>query len=65
MPYNKQSALKNQKDFLKSQAKCGHPNIEKLARQSLAKIEKLEREQKECNERIKAFNKAWEAKRKK
>lgn len=56
MPYNKDTAFKNQKDFLRSQAHCGYPNIEKRARETLAKIEKREKEQEEFNRKIRAFN---------
>lgn len=64
MPYNKQTAIENQKAFLKSQAHCGYPNIEKRARETLKSIEEHEKAQKKMNERIKKFNEQWDKKRK-
>lgn len=64
MPYNKQKAIENQKAFLRSQAHCGYPNIEKRARETLKSIEEHEKAQKKMNERIKKFNEQWDKKRK-
>lgn len=64
MPYNKQTALENQKAFLRSQAHCGYPNIEKRARETLKSIEEHEKAQKKMNDRIKKFNEQWDKKRK-
>ena len=63
MPYNKSTALKNQKDFLRSQAHCGYPNIEREAKKTLAEIERREKEQAEFDQRIKVFNAKCNAKR--
>ena len=64
MPYNKETAFKNQKEFLKSQCNTGHPNIDRIARQRLKEMEEIERKQKEFDERIRKFNAEWNAKRK-
>ena len=56
MPYNKQTAIRNQKDFLRSNLHCGYPAIEKRARETLTIIEENERKQAEFNARIKAVN---------
>lgn len=65
MPYNKKTALENQKAFLRSQAKCGYPNIEKRAKETLKAIEERERAQKKMDNAIKAFNEKWDKQRKK
>lgn len=65
MAYNKQTALENQKAFLRSQAKCGYPNIEKRAKETLKKIEENERKQAELNIRIRIFNEKWSQERSK
>ena len=59
MPYNKQTALENQKAFLKSQMHSGYPNIEKRAKEQLEKLEKFEKEQEEFNKRIRESNQRW------
>lgn len=64
MPYNKKTAIENQKAFLRSQAKCGFPNIEQRAKESLRKIEEQEKAQRNLDLRIKAFNNRWELERK-
>lgn len=64
MAYNKQTALENQKAFLRSQAHCGYPNIEKTARETLKRIEEHEKAQKMMDERIKKFNEQYDKKRK-
>ena len=65
MPYNKKTALENQKTFLRSQAKCGLPAIEKRAKETLKAIEAKEKAQRELDKRIKAFNQQWDKQRKK
>lgn len=69
MPYNKKTAIENQKLWLKQQIKeakkNNHPNIEKRARETLASIERSEKAQKEMNAKVAAFNKAHSAQHKK
>lgn len=65
MPYNKKTAIENQKAFLRSQMKCGLPAIEKRAKETLKAIEDREKAQKEMDRKVKAFNQQWEKQRKK
>lgn len=60
MPYNQKTAIENQKAFLRSQAKCGHPNIEKQAKKTLKAIKQHEKEQRELDKKIKRFNEQWD-----
>ena len=48
-----------QKSFLRSQAKCGFPAIEKRAKETLKSIEEKEKQQEALNIRIKIFNEKW------
>lgn len=65
MPYNKQTAIENQKAFLRSQAKCGFPNIELRAKETLKRIEDREKQEKLQTLRIQRFNEEWSKKRSK
>ena len=65
MPYNKKTAIANQKAFLQSQAQLSdHPNIQKRAKEQLAKLEKYEKEQAEFEKKIREFNARHEQQRK-
>lgn len=64
MPYNKKTAIENQKAFLQAQARLSdHPNIQKRALEQLAKLERYEKEQAEFDKRIREFNARHEQQR--